>query len=854
MDEQLLQKLIDDLIFRFTGESGSSLDDVVAELRNIQSDLKEGRKDVGTATQDVAATTTKIKKAGEEFDNNTSAAKNLTGGFQNLRQGAEKAEGGMKQLGGLLNQTGENFGFLGEVLSHVTGKMVLLGAAVAGTIAVVDQTISNFRSLSEVGQTFTGGLTDMYNTAFESSMTLDQFTESVKASSGAVSALGLRRFGELSKEVRTLAQEFGSFGMTTSQLNEYMGEYIDIQRMAGTLDQMRRNQMASEVTNFIRNIDAVAAATGEARESIMKQVKEDITDPFAAITLANMDDNLRQEFQGAMAQVSGVFGSGAADMLRASFSEFGIYSSEFAEQLAEAGPAGQRFIQEFSDLTGRIQQGEPGAEATLDMIESMQNDSEELRSLILNLRQSGMDTVADQFQRLQKVNVEEMRESLRRQQRLEPFMQMLANLEKHFQDIIGATGTLVTAFLDGLFPRLEHTGKEITDWTEKFVKNIKALRDDFKAVGAFLNEWGSEIAILTGAVVGLYGVIKTARLTMLALNTTVGTVKGTMKFLKDPKSWTNILKPKKWREQQQTTQGVGKTRMHTDKMFVHAKMVNVRGRGAGGGAGGAGGGAVIPGGEGDRDGGRGGRGGGIKNLLKGLSRVGPFAAILSAMQLAPALLNSDLSLDEKTGAVARTGGGLAGSLAMGKAGAALGAMVGGPAGAAIGGLLGAGAGYFAGEATMDLIIDEFRGVGDKITNFLGFGQTEEEKQHQEMKETMREQLQQMAQETSGLNRQDRRMINEMMQAEAGEQSLGQLQRLEEKLSERFGEDATENQQKLLEKMDKMIERLEQGNQTSERTANAMESTAKTAEKQHNRATDESGRIINGGPMSNSMVY
>jgi ABC-type transporter Mla subunit MlaD len=189
MDEQLLQKLIDDLIFRLRGDSGSSLDDVVAELRNIQSDLKEGRKDVGTATQDVAATTTKIKKAGEEFDNNTSAAKNLTGGFQNLRQGAEKAEGGMKQLGGLLNQTGENFGFLGEVLSHVTGKMVLLGAAVAGTIAVVDQTISNFRSLSEVGQTFTGGLTDMYNTAFESSMTLDQFTESVKASSGAVSAL-----------------------------------------------------------------------------------------------------------------------------------------------------------------------------------------------------------------------------------------------------------------------------------------------------------------------------------------------------------------------------------------------------------------------------------------------------------------------------------------------------------------------------------------------------------------------------------------------------------------------------------------------------------------------------------------
>jgi histidinol dehydrogenase len=77
-----------------------------------------------------------------------------------------------------------------------------------------------------------------------------------------------------------------------------------------------------------------------------------------------------------------------------------------------------------------------------------------------------------------------------------------------------------------------------------------------------------------------------------------------------------------------------------------------------------------------------------------------------------------------------------------------------------------------------------------------------------------------------------------------------LERLEQALTQRFeGDDTTESQDKLLTKIDKMIEKLEENTATAKKTADAMEGVKRNGDKALNRATNTSDRQIGAQPYS-----
>ena len=511
MDEQYLLTLIERLeisiqesVAQLQGDQRSSMATLERAVRDLKDNFQKGNIDFNQAQEEVSNLGQKAKQTDKDFSTAGKGANTLS---RELRGTGDKARDAGAKVAGALNSTGEDLGFFRELLTGVSGKLILFSGALVGTVAALDQTLKNFRELSEVGQTFSGGMLDMYRTAFESQMTLDQFSQAVKNSSGAVSALGLRRFGELSAETRELAQQFGSFGMTTDQLNQYMGDYIEIQRAAGTLDQMRRNMMASEVNSFIKNVDSAAAATGKLRSEILSNTKEQLLDPMNNLLMRQLPKDLRDSFKELTTLGGAQLGSEFTDIMRASFSDLGIMSSEAAQALAGAGGAGTRMLEIMRQMSEDVKAGENPTAAFYDMVEQIQAEGGDMAGMVQNLRNQGFEEFATMLQRVTEINAQEGREAEKRRKRLAPFMNLLANFQAKFQEITGAVGNLFVAFAEGLLPKVDETSKTMGEWIDSFVGWLQDLQPAFKAAGKWVRELSMALFIAIGWMKDFYGIL-----------------------------------------------------------------------------------------------------------------------------------------------------------------------------------------------------------------------------------------------------------------------------------------------------------------------------------------------------------
>ena len=209
------------------------------------------------------------KKLGSVVD----ATENATKNFKRL---SAASGGASKALSDIVPMMGRIFGAAGVV------KLMA---------ETLDDTTKTYRELTQVGQTFNGSMLSMQIAAAEAALPLQEFAEVVKKNSTVIAAIGTSSFMSMSKALRMSLKDVGQLGLTTSQLNANLGQYLDTQRMYGNLS----NQSTEKTTANVRalGIETLKAAhmTGMHTEKINESAAAALRDESLRAKMMQLSAN-----------------------------------------------------------------------------------------------------------------------------------------------------------------------------------------------------------------------------------------------------------------------------------------------------------------------------------------------------------------------------------------------------------------------------------------------------------------------------------------------------------------------------------------------------------------------------------
>ena len=150
---------------------------------------------------------------------------------------------------------GSILGGLGKAVGGLIGGIVTLGSALLGIIDAVGDSFMNLYdtgiNLARGAQQGGDGLARLVSAAADASMSVGAFADFIAENSRVSVAIGVEAMAGLSDSVRRALIPMGSLALTTSEANEYIGDYLELQRGLGVLDTMSRLEQTQSQTEYL---------------------------------------------------------------------------------------------------------------------------------------------------------------------------------------------------------------------------------------------------------------------------------------------------------------------------------------------------------------------------------------------------------------------------------------------------------------------------------------------------------------------------------------------------------------------------------------------------------------------------
>jgi hypothetical protein len=273
----------------------------------------------------------------------------------------------MNAVGGLLGSVAGGFTGLakefvngGNNLSDFAQHIPIVGGLLGGFAGYIDNTVSTFRTLSATGAAFGNDMMETRRSAAQMGLSLDEFAGLITNNAGNLAALGgsvtlgAERFKKMNDNIKKSGDfaALKNMGFTVEEVNEGMGDYIDLQRRMGTLQGKSTAELASGSADYLRQIDLLAKVTGKTREEAEKALREQAAD--AAIRgMMNQFEEGSQELAnfraslGIIDEVGGAAGAAMKDLLDGMPS--GPETAQFLNMMGDAGPAMQNALKQIGD-------------------------------------------------------------------------------------------------------------------------------------------------------------------------------------------------------------------------------------------------------------------------------------------------------------------------------------------------------------------------------------------------------------------------------------------------------------------------------------------------------------------------
>lgn len=228
---------------------------------------------------------------------------------------ADAAKGGANSLvdaGKKMSEAGKASG------AWVAGFGVALGGAIGAiqqltNVAIdfmIKETgvlIKGFQGMSAAGATYTGGMTEMIETAHGAGMTLEQMSNATKANTDALTKSGLgvsegsRRMAGAMKAGGDAARG-GMFALGMSMEDQADAYAITMQRMAGPMGKLNASnaEVAARTEQYARDLKLISDLTGKSAKEQQAAADQATSSMRMQQELAKMDPKARADFMNAL--------------------------------------------------------------------------------------------------------------------------------------------------------------------------------------------------------------------------------------------------------------------------------------------------------------------------------------------------------------------------------------------------------------------------------------------------------------------------------------------------------------------------------------------------------------------------
>jgi hypothetical protein len=175
------------------------------------------------------------------------------------------------------------FGDLSEIAERQVAKLPLIGSTLATAMNMfagfLDESVTMFRDLSQVGGAFNNSLQELRLTALRSGLTIDEFGNVVRQNATTLAAYrgsvtqGATAFSEITRLLRKdFASQIFELGVSTQELSELTVSALEIFRRNGRLQTMTQGEVVASTAGLIKQFDQLAKLTGKSREESAKNI------------------------------------------------------------------------------------------------------------------------------------------------------------------------------------------------------------------------------------------------------------------------------------------------------------------------------------------------------------------------------------------------------------------------------------------------------------------------------------------------------------------------------------------------------------------------------------------------------
>jgi hypothetical protein len=467
-----------------------------------------------------------IKENSTAKKENTKETKKTTNTIKKLGQASMNAVGGLlgSVVGGFTGLAKE-FVNGGNNLSDFAQHIPIVGGLLGGFAGYIDNTVSTFRTLSATGAAFGNDMMETRRSAAQMGLSLDEFAglitnnaDNLAALGGSVT-LGAERFKKMNDNIKKSGDfaALKNMGFTVEEVNEGMGDYIDLQARMGTLQGKSTEELAAGSADYLKQVDLLAKVTGKTREEAEKALREQATDAGirgmlnafrdAEGNLTEGGKNLQLSL-GLIDDVGGAAGAAMKDLLDGMPS--GPETGQFLAMMGDAGPAVQDALKQIGQgADPKILQ-----EALENSVEGLsgfaKGTAAEQKQMIDVLRQANpaMGEFLDTIPQLMKVAGRDLGAAKKEQDARDKTTDAFTTFE---EAIRAARGIIQEAFVDsGIFEGAAALVKDfstkitgiIEDGTlqatmDSFFNSISTFVDNFKKYGLGTALFGGEEEIDT---------------------------------------------------------------------------------------------------------------------------------------------------------------------------------------------------------------------------------------------------------------------------------------------------------------------------------------------------------------------
>ena len=189
-----------------------------------------------------------------------------------------------------------------------------------------EQNMDMYQQVSTAGVNFGGSLTTLRQSALNTYMTLDQFTNLMKSNGETFAKLGgtandgAKAFIKASNSL--LSSDAGTklraLGFTTEEVNQGMLNYLSITGGRSRAELQDTAALTKSTTVYLQELDQLAAITGKSREEQQKKVKAEMEEAEFQLFLASKSTAERELIEQNVKRATVLYGKGGADIAKAS--------------------------------------------------------------------------------------------------------------------------------------------------------------------------------------------------------------------------------------------------------------------------------------------------------------------------------------------------------------------------------------------------------------------------------------------------------------------------------------------------------------------------------------------------------